>query len=44
MLAIKAQGRVEVYLHTFVTSILVGIKWSALLPSHFSPGNAHEPA
>jgi len=39
MLVIKAQGEVEVYLHTFLLSTLVGIKWSASLPIHFSPGN-----
>ena len=43
MLAIKAQGAVEVYLHTFLPSILVGFKWSALLPSHFTQGTPQEP-
>jgi len=43
MLAIKAQGGVEVYLHTFLPLILVGIKWSASLSSHFRPGNNRNP-
>ena len=38
MLDIKAQGVVEVYFHTFLLRILVGIRWSASLPSHVSPG------
>ena len=37
MLDIKAQGVVEVYFHTFLLRILVGIRWSASLPSHVNP-------
>jgi len=40
LLDIKAQGGVEVYLHTFLLRILVRIRWSASLPSHVNPGNA----
>ena len=39
MLVIKARGGGEVYLHTCLLSIPVGIKWPASVPSHFSPGN-----
>ena len=33
------RSREEIYLHTFLPSILVGIKWSDSLPCHFSPRN-----
>ena len=39
MLVIKAQGEVEVHLHTFLLSILIRIKWPASLPNHFNLGN-----
>jgi hypothetical protein len=42
MLAIKTQGGVEVYLHTFLLSMLVGIKLSASLLRHFNPLNKRQ--
>jgi hypothetical protein len=34
----KAYGGVDVYIHIFLTSALVGGKWSASLPCRFNPG------
>jgi hypothetical protein len=34
----KAYGGVDVYIHIFLTSALVGGKWSASRPGHFIPG------
>jgi hypothetical protein len=34
----KAYGGVDVYIHVFVTSALVGGKWSASCPGRFTPG------
>jgi hypothetical protein len=34
----KAYGGVEVQTHVFLTSALVGRKWSASRPAHFNPG------
>jgi hypothetical protein len=34
----KAYGGVDVYIHIFLTSALVGGEWSALRPGRFTPG------
>jgi hypothetical protein len=34
----KAYGGVNVWIHVFLTSALVGGKWSASRPGHFTPG------
>jgi hypothetical protein len=34
----KAHGKVDVYIHTFLTSALAGGKWSASRPGRFTPG------
>jgi hypothetical protein len=34
----KAYGGVDVYVHIFFTSALVGGEWSALSPCSFTPG------
>jgi hypothetical protein len=34
----KAYGGVDVYIHVFLTSALVGCKWSASRPGPFNPG------
>jgi hypothetical protein len=34
----KAYGGVDVYSYLFLTSALLGGKWSASRPSHFTPG------
>jgi hypothetical protein len=34
----KAYGGVDVYLHIFLTSAVVGGEWSASRPCHFTPG------
>jgi hypothetical protein len=34
----KAYGGVDVYVHIFLTSALVGGEWSASRPCHFTPG------
>jgi hypothetical protein len=34
----KAYGGVDVYIHIFLTSALVGSEWSASRPGHFTPG------
>jgi hypothetical protein len=34
----KAYGGVDVYIHIFLTSALVGGEWSASRPGHFTPG------
>jgi hypothetical protein len=34
----KAYGGVDVYIHIFLTSALVGGEWSASGPGHFTPG------
>jgi hypothetical protein len=36
--AMKAYGGVEVYIHVFLTSALVGGEWSASRPCRFTPG------
>jgi len=33
----KTHGRVEVYLHAFLTSALDAGEWSDSLPTHFTP-------
>jgi hypothetical protein len=33
-----AYGEVDVYIHTFLTSVLVGGEWSASRPGCFTPG------
>jgi hypothetical protein len=35
----KTDGGVDVYIHTFFTSALVGGDLSASLPGHFTPGD-----
>jgi hypothetical protein len=34
----KTYGRVDVYIHVFLTSALVGGEWSASRPGRFTPG------
>jgi hypothetical protein len=34
----KAYGGVDVWIHTFLTSVLFGGKWSASRPGRFTPG------
>jgi hypothetical protein len=34
----KSYGGVDVYIHVFLTSALVGGEWSASHPGHFIPG------
>jgi hypothetical protein len=34
----KAYGGVDVYIHIFLTSTLVGGEWSVSRPCHFTPG------
>jgi hypothetical protein len=34
----KAYGGVDVQIHTFLTSALVGGEWSATRPGRFTPG------
>jgi hypothetical protein len=34
----KTYGIVDVYIHVFLTSALVGGEWSALRPGRFTPG------
>jgi hypothetical protein len=36
--AMKAYGGVDVYIHIFLTSSLVGGEWSASRPGRFTPG------
>jgi hypothetical protein len=36
--AMKEYGAVDVYIHIFLTSALVGGEWSASLPCRFTPG------
>jgi hypothetical protein len=36
----KTYGGVDVYIHIFLTSALVGGEWSASRPCHFTPGKA----
>lgn len=36
----KAQGRVEVWRHTFLMSVLDGGEWSLSLPGRFIPGHS----
>jgi hypothetical protein len=34
----KAYGGVDVYIHIFLTSVIVGGEWSASRPGRFTPG------
>jgi hypothetical protein len=36
---VKAYGRVDVYIHVFLTSAVVGGEWSASRPGSFTPGD-----
>jgi hypothetical protein len=36
--AMKAYGGVDVYIHIFLTSALVGGEWSTSRPGRFTPG------
>jgi hypothetical protein len=36
--AVKKYGGVDVYIHVFLTSALVGGEWSASRPGRFNPG------
>jgi hypothetical protein len=39
----NTHGEVDVHIHTFLTSALVGNEWSASLPGRFTPGEkAHD--
>jgi hypothetical protein len=33
----KAYGRVDVYIHVFLNSVLVGVEWSDSHPCRFAP-------
>jgi hypothetical protein len=35
----KAYGGVDVWMHIFLTSALVGVEWSASRPCRLTPGN-----
>jgi hypothetical protein len=39
----KVYGRVDVYIHVFLTLALVGGAYSVSLPSHFTPGERAPP-
>jgi hypothetical protein len=34
----KAYGGMDILIHIFLTSVLVGGEWSASRPGHFTPG------
>jgi hypothetical protein len=36
----KVHGGVDVYIHIFLTSALVGVEWSASRPCRFTPGES----